>query len=193
MFGAVRRCCMRALVTWTSVLGVFELSDSRCCVFSNYLRNWHPTGIWQLHLLKSSYVTVTRELAAVSCRITWGSRIGCVHTTRMGCAGSKEPKEPELNSNRDEATSLDGINVAEKPGVSLQRKKSSQVGRTSPDAERCHARRLTSVAPLWPCGPARAARPSRALPAPSLLIASLPAPSGTKRCRVGRPVSGAWV
>ena len=151
-----------------------------------------PPAYWQLHLLKSSYVTVTRELAAVSCRITWGSRIGCVHTTRMGCAGSKEPKEPELNSNRDEATSLDGINVAEKPGVSLQRKKSSQVGRTSPDAERCHARRLTSVAPLWPCGPARAARPSRALPAPSLLIASLPAPSGTKRCRVGRPVSGAW-
>ena len=150
-----------------------------------------PPAYWQLHLLKSSYVTVTRELAAVSCRITWGSRIGCVHTTRMGCAGSKEPKEPELNSNRDEATSLDGINVAEKPGVSLQRKKSSQVGRTSPDAERCHARRLTSVAP-HPCGPARAARPSRALPAPSLLIASLPAPSGTKRCRVGRPVSGAW-
>ena len=68
----------------------------------------------------------------------------------MGCAGSKEPKEPELNSNRDEATSLDGINVAEKPGVSLQRKKSSQVGRTSltPNAATHGASRASPRTPV---------------------------------------------
>ena len=106
----------------------------------------------------------------------------------MGCAGSKEPKEPELNGN---IASLDSINLAEKPGGSLQRKKSSQVGRAS--------RRLTlprtaphehRPAPLKPLHtPHDFVRSACTFPSDSIPTGIIP-----KRCRFGRSIgrSGAW-
>ena len=107
--------------------------------------------------------------------------------TRMGCAGSKEPKAPELHSNSNSGISVDGISVAEKPGGgSLQRKKSTTVGARplTPDAATHGA---TRASPRTPVAAARAARPSRALPAPSHHNGTIP-----QRWRVGRPGSGAW-
>ena len=170
------------------------MSDSCCCVINNYLRNWHPSAYWQLHLLKSSYMAVSQKQ-----RRTCGRLLShhpgfadwlCAHDQdglrrlegAQGAGAQQQQRRGHFagrHQRRGEARSFAPAKEVFTGGPHL------------PDAERCHARRLTSVAP-HPCGPARAARPSRALPAPSLLIASLPAPSGTKRCRVGRPVSGAW-
>ena len=73
--------------------------------------------------------------------------------TSMGCSGSKEAEDPELNSNKD-GTSLDQINVREtgKGGgnsekAPLTRKKSTQVGCTShgtPSRTATHAQGPTS-------------------------------------------------
>jgi len=57
-------------------------------------------------------------------------------TSRMGCAGSKEPNEPRLSSNREASLDVDNINVVEKPA--LERKKSAHVRAASADAARTH-------------------------------------------------------
>ena len=95
----------------------------------------------------------------------------------MGCAGSKEPDEPKLNSNRDASLDVDSIKVAEKPA--LQRKKSTQARAASADAARTH----------------RASRASPRTHATAARIAAF-ARAGCTVCSdcmpTRRPVSGAW-